>query len=53
MSMADPLPSGLLEACVVVGPSNDKLKEVYEVKPYCESDECNQAVQPLTVFVSR
>ncbi|XP_056618892.1 DENN domain-containing protein 3 isoform X2 [Triplophysa dalaica] len=30
MSMADPLPSGLLEACVVVGPSNDKLKEVYE-----------------------
>lgn len=31
-SMADPLPSGLLEACVVVGPSNDKLKEVYEVK---------------------
>ncbi|KAA0703402.1 DENN domain-containing protein 3 [Triplophysa tibetana] len=30
MSMADPLPSGLLEACVVVGPSNDKLMEVYE-----------------------
>lgn len=26
--MADSLPSGLLEACIVVGPANDKLKEV-------------------------
>ncbi|KAL1259647.1 hypothetical protein QQF64_010224 [Cirrhinus molitorella] len=26
--MADGLPSGLLEACVVVGPANDKLKEL-------------------------
>ncbi|XP_071252243.1 DENN domain-containing protein 3-like isoform X2 [Salvelinus alpinus] len=28
--MADHLPSGLLEACVVVGASGDKLKEVYQ-----------------------
>ncbi|XP_036411282.1 DENN domain-containing protein 3 isoform X1 [Megalops cyprinoides] len=28
--MADNLPSGLLEACVVVGASNDKLKEVFQ-----------------------
>uniref|UniRef100_A0A8C2GJZ8 DENN/MADD domain containing 3b n=1 Tax=Cyprinus carpio TaxID=7962 RepID=A0A8C2GJZ8_CYPCA len=26
--MADGLPSGLLEACIVVGPANDKLKEL-------------------------
>ncbi|XP_051574526.1 DENN domain-containing protein 3 isoform X2 [Myxocyprinus asiaticus] len=31
--MEDFLPSGLLEACVVVGPSNDKLKEVYQSLP--------------------
>uniref|UniRef100_A0A8C7RT67 DENN domain-containing protein 3 n=1 Tax=Oncorhynchus mykiss TaxID=8022 RepID=A0A8C7RT67_ONCMY len=29
--MADHLPSGLLEACVVVGASGDKLKDVYQV----------------------
>uniref|UniRef100_A0A673X5C4 DENN domain-containing protein 3 n=1 Tax=Salmo trutta TaxID=8032 RepID=A0A673X5C4_SALTR len=31
--MADHLPSGLLEACVVVGASGDKLKDVYQVIP--------------------
>uniref|UniRef100_A0A8C7K0D3 DENN domain-containing protein 3 n=1 Tax=Oncorhynchus kisutch TaxID=8019 RepID=A0A8C7K0D3_ONCKI len=31
--MADHLPSGLLEACVVVGASGDKLKDVYQVMP--------------------
>lgn len=32
--MADHLPPVLLEACVVVGASDDKLKEVYQVFPF-------------------
>lgn len=32
--MADHLPPVLLEACVVVGASDDKLREVYQVFPF-------------------
>ena len=33
--MAEHLPPGLLEACVVVGASSEKLKEAYEVRSAC------------------
>ncbi len=32
--MADGLPSGLLEACIVVGSANEKLKELSQVKSF-------------------
>uniref|UniRef100_A0A671LJ07 DENN domain-containing protein 3-like n=1 Tax=Sinocyclocheilus anshuiensis TaxID=1608454 RepID=A0A671LJ07_9TELE len=35
--MADGLPSGLLEACVVVGPANDKLKDIVSLLQVNES----------------
>ena len=34
-SMEEHLPPGLLEACVVVGASSEKLKEVYQVRNAC------------------
>ncbi|XP_067304595.1 DENN domain-containing protein 3 isoform X2 [Pseudorasbora parva] len=51
--MADGLPSGLLEACVVVGLSNDKLKELSQVNggPLPQLDpEVIQVCAPPFVF---
>lgn len=39
------LPSGLLEACVVIGASTDKLRDIYQVRRHKHEDGWNASKQ--------